>query len=320
MEPAEPLPIELNLEASELESESILLNHHSMLTPSNFKFSVLRNPNQNFQFRGKLWLTTKNLIYKGFFINKMGANKISENLLKPYCDIDTEQPFTIKIPIEKILELLIGHDTKFQKRFQHYPKLRITFDGEEGSNTFYFYLTRENLIDDELYINKRCNEWRDKILAQKSELTGVPAVPEVPKAPPMPAKKGAPASYPKAPVAKPAAAAVKASAPLAAPVGTEGVLKQAIESADMKRVGKVVVKPLEEREKPAFTPTVTPIDKSKEELEEEALAMNLLDTLVPISDDEFQSAQADSSVARCPHCGWIINYATVKCPRCRKEL
>ena len=97
-------------------------------------------------------------------------------------------------------------------------------------------------------------------------------------------------------------------------------MKDVIASSDKKRVGKVLVKPLEEREKPVFTPTVKPIDKSQEELDEEALAMNLLDTLVPISDDEFQAAQADSSVARCPHCGWILNYASVKCPRCRKTL
>jgi len=313
MEPAEPLPIELTLEDSELENESILLNHHSMLTPANFKFSVLRSPNQNFQFRGMLWLTTKNLIFKGFFIEKMGADKISENLLKPYCNIDQEQPFDTKIPIEKISEVFIGHDNIFQKRFQQYPKLRVSFNGEENSNTFYFYLTRDNLIDDELYINKRCTEWKDKILEQKNKLTGAEPVPEQPPAPPMPSKKGV--------ATKPATATTPTPPPsIMLPLGTEGVLKQAVESSDKKRVGRVIVKPLEERQKPAFIPTVKPLEKSKEELEEEALAMNLLDTLVPISDDEFQAAQADSSVARCPNCGWIINYATLKCPRCRKEL
>ena len=323
MEPAESLPIELTLLDSELENESIILYHHSMLTPSNFKFSVLRNPNQNFQFRGKLWLTTKNLIFKGFFIEKMGANKISENLVKPFCDIDQEQPFDMKIALEKVSDVFVGHDSIFKKRFQRYPKLRVTFKDDDGTNTFYFYLTRENLIDDELYVNKRCMEWKDKILERRTELTGAEAVPEVPEAPAVPSiagRKGAPVPRPKAPMTKPVAATASRSAAIATPLGTEGVLKQAVESSDKKRVGKVIVKPLEERERPAFIPTVTQIEKSKEELEEEALAMNLLDTLVPISDDEFQAAQADSSVSRCPHCGWIINYATVKCPRCRKEL
>jgi len=323
MEPAEPIPIKLALVDSDLKGETVVLNHHSMLTPSNFKFGVLRNPSQNFQFRGMLWLTTKNLIFKGFFIEKMGASKISENLVKPFCNIDKDQPFEMKFPIEKVSEIFIGHDNKFQKRFQRYPKLRITFNDEGGTNTFYFYLTRENLIDDELYINKRCTEWKEKIQEQKTKITGVEAGPEAPKVPtpPVPGKRVAPAPRPQAPGVKPALATAPTSLPAATPLGgTDKLLKDMVASSDKKRTGKVLVKPLEEREKPAFVPTVRPIEKSKEELEEEGLAMNLLDTLVPISDDEFQTAQADSSVARCPHCGWIINYATSKCPRCRKTL
>jgi hypothetical protein len=323
MEPAEPIPIKLALVDSDLKGETLVLNHHSMLTPSNFKFGVLRNPSQNFQFRGMLWLTTKNLIYKGFLVEKMGASKISENLVKPFCNIDTEQPFEKKIPIETISEIFVGHDNKFQKRFQRYPKLRITFNEDSESNTFYFYLTRENLIDDELYVNKRCTEWKESIQEQKTKITGVAAVPEIPgvPSPPVPGQRVTPSLRPQAPGAKPTPAAVPTSAAAATSIGgTDKLLKDVVASSDKKRFGKVTVKPLEEREKPAFIPTVTPIEKSKEELEEEALAMNLLDTLVPISDDEFQSAQADSSVARCPHCGWIINYATSKCPRCRKTL
>lgn len=320
MEPAEPIPIKLALVDSDLKGETLVLNHHSMLTPSNFKFGVLRNPSQNFQFRGMLWLTTKNLIYKGFLVEKMGASKISENLVKPFCNIATDQPFETKIPIENVADIFIGHDNKFQKRFQRYPKLRITFNEDGTSNTFYFYLTRENLIDDELYINKRCTEWKDKIQEQKAKITGVPAVPETPTIPSPPVPGQRPAQRLQAPGAKPAPAAVPTSATAATPVsGTDKLLKDVVASSDKKRYGKITVKPLEEREKPAFIPTVAP-EKSKEELEEEALAMNLLDTLVPISDDEFQAAQADSSVARCPHCGWIINYATAKCPRCRKAL
>ncbi|MDD1777936.1 MAG: hypothetical protein LUQ65_07175, partial [Candidatus Helarchaeota archaeon] len=238
---------------------------------------------------------------------------------KPFCNIDKDQPFEIKIPIEKISEIFIGHDNKFQKRFQHYPKLRITFAENGGANTFYFYLTRENLIDDELYINKRCAEWKEKIQEQKVKITGV-EVPQVPT-PPIPGKRVTPGPRPQVLGVKPAPAAAPASTPATAPLGgTDKLLKDVVASSDKKRVGKVLVKPLEEREKPVFMPTVKPIDKSQEELDEEALAMNLLDTLVPISDDEFQAAQADSSVARCPHCGWILNYASVKCPRCRKTL
>ena len=95
-------------------------------------------------------------------------------------------------------------------------------------------------------------------------------------------------------------------------------IKKAEEEVGARRFGKVVVNPLEEREKPKFTP-LTPTVKEPVETEE-SLAMNLLDTLVPISDDEFQSAAADTSIARCPHCGWILNYSSTKCPRCRKKI
>ncbi|HUY00929.1 MAG TPA: hypothetical protein VMV49_15310 [Candidatus Deferrimicrobium sp.] len=296
MEPADPIPIQLTLEKGEIENENIILNHHSMLTPSNFNFSVLRNPTQNFQFRGILWCTTQNLIYKGFFIKKMGATKVSEKLMKPYCDIETDQSIELKIPIKDISEIFIGHDTTFQKRFQRYSKLRITFNGEDGSTMFYFYLTRENLIDDELYINKRCSEWKDKITELKEKSLGkAPAVPssakEVPTAP-------------------------RPSTPLK---GTEGLLKEVIADAEIKRYGRIIVKPLEEREKPKFELITKPIE-SKEEVKEELEFSALLDTLVPVSDEEFSAAAADSSIARCPHCGWILGYSTNKCPRCRKEI
>jgi hypothetical protein len=300
MEPADPIPIQLTLNKEELNNEEILLNHHSMLTPSNFNFSVLRNPTQNFQFRGILWLTTLNLVYKGFFITKMGANQISEKIMKPYCDIETDQSVELKIPIKNISDVFIGHDTTFQKRFQRYSKLRITFDGEDGSKIFYFYLTRENLIDDELYINKRCSEWKDKITELRDKSLGkaqAAPIPTITAGKEMPTAPRPPTSV----------------------LGTDGLLKEVIADADVKRYGRIIVKPLEEREKPKFELITKPIGKEAETKEEPEFSA-LLDTLIPVSDEEFAAAAADSSIARCPYCGWILGYSTNKCPRCRKEI
>lgn len=308
MEPAEPLPVKLTLEDPEFKSEKILLIHHSMFTPSDIKFSVLRNLTQNFKYRGTIWLTDKNLVYKGFPIRKMGVTKVSDKLVKPFCEIDSSQPFQMKIDISKISEIFSGHDSTFQRRFQRYPKLRITYRENGGVTTIYFYLTRENLIDDELYINKRCSEWQNKINELRGESGGAPTVPAKPSVPTMGA--------PRLPVAPSAASAT--SAPSGPRIGTDALLKKAAEEVEAKRFGKVVVKPLEEREKPAFTPVAAPIQS---ETEEEAPAFTkLLDALVPVSDDEFTAAAADSSISKCPHCGWILGYATTKCPRCRKTI
>ncbi len=300
MEPAESLPEKPTLSEAERKGEQIVLEHHSMLTPSDFNFSVLRNPTQNFQFRGILWLTDRHLVYKGFFVTKMGATKVSEALMKPFCNIDTNQPVSITIPIDEVSDVFMGHDATFQKRFQRYPKLRIQFKSNGGVRAFYFYLTRDNLIDDELYINKRCKEWMDKIMELRSKKMGITPPPV-----PTPVKAGTPAAVPAVPKAK--------------GIGTEGVLKEAVATVEGKRFGKIVVKPIEERPKPEFKALTTPV-KVKDEEEEEPAYTKLLDTLIPVSDDEFTAAAADSSVSRCPHCGWILNYATSKCPRCRKEI
>jgi len=296
MEPADPLPTKLTLEDTEFKKEQVMLTHHSMLTPMSMNFSVLRSPTQNFKYRGVLWLTDSHLIYKGFPIIKMGSNKVSENLVKPFCELDTKQPFETIVKIENISDVFVGHDDTFQKRFQRYPKLRIKYKGVDGEITSYFYLTRENLIDDELYINKRCTEWHDKINDLLSKTVGAEPAAAT-------AAEGAP----------------KAAAVKAVRVGTDGLLKEAVAGVEKKIVGKVIVKPLEEREKPQFSAIAMPIDEAAP-VEEDAAFAKLLDGLVPVSDEEFNAAAADTSISKCPHCGWILGYATNKCPRCRKEL
>ncbi len=305
MEPAEPLPVELTLE-----NENVLLSHHSMLTPADYTFSVLRNPAQNFKYRGILWLTDTDLIYKGFPVKKMGANKVSDKLFKPFCDLNSDQLYETKISIEKIVEVFSGHDSTFQKRFQRYPKLRITYKDNGGKAIAYFYLTRENLIDDELYINKRCNEWKNKLSEIVEKVVGIiPAAPAVPKVPTKPSP------FASSPATK---ATPVPPAPTPARVGTDGLLRKVEQEVGAKRFGKVTVKPLEERDKPKVTPVATPVRNEVEEPEPEFT--KLLDALVPVSDDEFSAAAADTSIAKCPHCGWILGYATFKCPRCRKAI
>ncbi|MHA1266406.1 MAG: hypothetical protein ACTSRS_14325 [Candidatus Helarchaeota archaeon] len=305
MEPAEPLPVKPTFTEGDY-----LLMHHSMMTPANYNFSVLRNPTQNFKYRGILWLTSKNLVFKGFPVLKMGAIKSSEKLFRPFCEIDTTQPYEIKISLEKITEIFIGHDSTFQKRFQRYPKLKITFQ-ENGSNmSLYFYLTRENLIDDELYINKRCSEWQNKIRELKEKERKVSE--------PTPVIQGVSKPQSISPRVPSSPATVVPSPPKPTPVGTDKLLQKAAEEIGAKRYGKVIVKPLEEREKPSFSTIATPIKTEPEKAEPEFT--KLLDTLIPVSDEEFTTAAADSSIAKCPHCGWILGYATKKCPRCRKPL
>ncbi len=311
MEPAEPLPEKPNLSDSERKGKDILLEHHSMLTPSDFNFSVLRNPAQNFKYRGILWLTETDLVFKGFPVVKMGATKVSEKIMKPFCEIKADQPYTLAIPLDEVSDVFTGHDSTFQKRFQRYPKLRLEYKGEDGSQTIYFYLTRENLIDDELYINKRCNEWREKLNKLIQKPTSAPSVPEAPAIPKAPSATATPAS---APAPAPAVATPKVPS-----IGTDALLEKAVEEVGAKRFGKVVVKPLEEREKPKFEALSAPI-KPLEEDEPEPEFVKLLDTLVPVSDEEFSAAAADTSISRCPHCGWILGYATSNCPRCRKEI
>ncbi|MHA1357348.1 MAG: hypothetical protein ACTSQI_02890 [Candidatus Helarchaeota archaeon] len=312
MEPAEPLSEKPSLSDSEQKGLTIILEHHSMLTPSNFNFSVLRNSTQNFKYRGIAWLTEQNFIFKGFPIVKMGATQVSEKLMKPFCEIETtESPYTLIIPLETISDIFIGHDSTFQKRFQRYPKLRLQYKSANGSETVYFYLTRENLLDDELYINKRCTEWKNKLTELIQKVKGAPVAPESPAIPKVPTT---PPPKITTPTTAPAATIPKVKG-----IGTDALLQKAVEEVGAKRFGKVVVKPLEEREKPKFEALSAPV-KAVEEEEPEPEFVKLLDTLVPISDKEFSIATADSSIARCPHCGWILGYATSKCPRCRKEI
>ncbi len=306
MEPAEPLPVKLTLD-----NEDILLIHHSMYTPSDYNFSVLRNPTQNFMYRGILWLTDKNLVYKGFPVKKVGANQVSEKVFKPFCEVDTSQPFEKRIVISKIIEVFIGHDNTFNSRYQRYPKLRITYKDNGEESTTYFYLIRENLIDDELYIQKRCSEWQSKIKELLDKIGGVqPTTPTVPIA----STIGAAATPPTAT----RGALVIPPAPTPPRIGTDVLLEKAEKEIGTRRFGKVTVKPLDEREKPKFAPVATPIPSETEE--EEPAFTRLLDAIVPVSDDEFSAATADTSIAKCPHCGWILGYSTSKCPRCRKII
>lgn len=308
MEPADPLEVK-----PELKDEKILLSHHSMLTPADYTFSVLRTTTQNFKYRGILWLTENALVYKGFPVVKMGATPVSEKVFKPFCEIDINFPYEVQIPITKISEVFTGHDNTFQKRFQRYPKLRIRHTENGSEVIIYFYLTRENLLDDELYVSKRCSEWQTKIteiLGAPAIAQSIPATPTVGKVPttsPLPARPSS-LTVPPIPAAPKPPGLVK----------TDQIFEKAAEEIGAKRFGKVTVKPLEERERPQFAAMATPIKDEAEESEPEFT--KLLDALVPVSDEEFAAAAADTSIAKCPHCGWILGYATTKCPRCRKAL
>ncbi|NVM02038.1 MAG: hypothetical protein HWN67_06860, partial [Candidatus Helarchaeota archaeon] len=41
---------------------------------------------------------------------------------------------------------------------------------------------------------------------------------------------------------------------------------------------------------------------------------------IEILSTEFESMTADTSINKCPHCGWLLAWDQHKCPKCRKEV
>ncbi|MHA1385533.1 MAG: hypothetical protein ACTSR3_17400 [Candidatus Helarchaeota archaeon] len=145
----------LKLDSDKLKDQKIILSNVASLTPSDFEFSALRSKTQNLQYIGKLWLTDKNLIFKGFNLEELSpirepADKIVMKLGDPY-----ENSFDLS----KIDKIFVGHDETFGRRHQIFSKLRISSNNDH----YYFILFDDKLVSVKEEVYERSKNWQDKI-------------------------------------------------------------------------------------------------------------------------------------------------------------
>ncbi|MFX0139312.1 MAG: hypothetical protein ACFFDN_37070 [Candidatus Hodarchaeota archaeon] len=145
----------IELEGQELEDQKILLSNIASLSTMDFEFSALRSKTQNLQYLGKLFLTNKNLIFKGFNIKELSP--IREPANKIICKLG--EPYLNSIDLSTIDKIFIGHDETFGRRHQIFSKLRIT----GKTDTFYFILFNEKLVSVKEKVFERAKEWQAKI-------------------------------------------------------------------------------------------------------------------------------------------------------------
>lgn len=165
----------LDLEEDELKDQNILLFHIASLTFGNFEFSALRSKTQNTEYLGKLWLTDKELFFKGYKILELGP--IREPAEDIVCKLG--DPFKTSIDLSNIDNIFIGHDETYGRRHQIYPKLRIT----SKSDQLYFILFNEGLVSVKEEIFETSKQWQSKIeeITKKLPKEPITVVTEIPK-------------------------------------------------------------------------------------------------------------------------------------------
>ncbi|NVM01594.1 MAG: hypothetical protein HWN67_04630, partial [Candidatus Helarchaeota archaeon] len=142
----------VKLEGQELKDENILLSNIASLTSDDFEFSALRSKTQNLQYLGKIFLTDKNLIFKGFNISEMSP--IREPADKIICKLG--EPYTNSIDLATIDKIFVGHDETFGRRHQMFSKLIIT----SKSKIYYYILLEEKLVSNKETVYKFTKEWQ----------------------------------------------------------------------------------------------------------------------------------------------------------------
>ncbi|MHA1381171.1 MAG: hypothetical protein ACTSRG_22615 [Candidatus Helarchaeota archaeon] len=389
---------ELNLESEELKDQNILLSNIASLTPSNFEFSALRSKTQNLQYLGKLWLTEKELIFKGYKLEELSpirepANKIVVKLSEEY---------EITIDLSKIKKCFVGHDENFGRRHQIFSKLRISVDSE----THYFILFDEKLVSVKEELYERSKKWQTKIEELQKPLVKAPVKPTIaipkPKtikpviAMPKPVVKPVPKPVSK-PIAKPVISVPKIaptstplkpttlvakpkSAPkpavdepsvelsedllpniarlkqasksaksgkivkpiLPKPVSKEDKLKVPVKPKVKEKTATEILREEEARLRPKFKVTkvkayeakgtsYTPLKASMKptptniKVDEDSAIEKVLGDIreemdIEILSTEFDSMAADTSINKCPYCGWLLAWDQHKCPKCRKNV
>ncbi|MHA1785023.1 MAG: hypothetical protein ACTSVY_12480 [Candidatus Helarchaeota archaeon] len=104
------------------------------------------------------------------------------------------------------------------------------------------------------------------------------------------------------------------------------IIKDKQQEISSKKVFKITkVKPYESSSKTTYAPMAQVMKPTKiEEKEDKYLNDLLLDMTeevdLDILEGELSQASADTSINRCPHCGWILAWNSVTCPKCKKRV
>ena len=85
------------------------------------------------------------------------------------------------------------------------------------------------------------------------------------------------------------------------------------------------VKPYEPQAKTTYSPMAQVMKPTKiEDKEDKYLDDLLLDMSDEVDMDilqgELSQASADTSINRCPHCGWMLAWNSISCPKCKKRV
>lgn len=137
-----------------------LLETWAVATPSTFEFSALKSATQNFQYKGKLFLTNRKLlIFRGYEFEL--CESFSDSSAGPVKYKLKPRRINLKIPLTEIRDINVGHDEAFGRRHQIYPKLIIHLK----TKTWYLILLNEGLISKKEEVQKKADHFKDRIEA-----------------------------------------------------------------------------------------------------------------------------------------------------------
>ena len=104
------------------------------------------------------------------------------------------------------------------------------------------------------------------------------------------------------------------------------IIKDKQEEISSKKKFKITeVKPYEPQTKTTYAPMAQVMKPTKlEEKDDKYLDDLLLDMSeevdIDILEGELSQASADTSIHRCPHCGWMLAWNSTSCPKCKKRI
>ena len=108
------------------------------------------------------------------------------------------------------------------------------------------------------------------------------------------------------------------------PKSVEQILGEREEDARKQVHGITKVQPYQSSGA-TYTPVAQTYKKKMEEAAAESYTDRILENVSDVIDSdvleyELGASYADSSVNRCPHCGWMLTWNSKKCPKCRKDV
>ena len=340
--PADPLNIQIQINPNEIQNNEIILSNNCLITPESFNFKIIDNKTLNFKYRGKIWLLSKKILFKGFKITSFNvqADISDPNKMKPVCELDYSNPINISIPLQEIDDIFIGHDNQFRKRYLMYPKLKISHNQDEEEKNYYIFFVNDDLLIDINKINIELNKWGEvlkKNIPQKIsdkpielldeeevifELNDILSdeekeisVPHVFNQNETQTKSQEIQKTNKSDVGKTTAHKKPITAsPIASPID--------IEEKSRPKIGRVVIESnLEDSRRRIKDRPISSVKISNKEVEEKNILYDVLKPTESTDDiyNELTNSQPDSSIYRCKKCGWILRYDQLKCPRCGSD-